>query len=88
MEVTRNGERPKLVIDRSIAHHVSIIHYLCEDFWDASDFVKTLEGDINFRVRQYAKCIAKTTENYKNWLQEDYTRKLMSALRQAFADDE
>jgi len=88
MEVTRNGDRPKIVIDRSIHQHVEVIRFLCDDFWDASDFVKVIEGDISFRVRQYAKCIAKTTENYKNWLQEDYTRKLMSALRQAFADVE
>lgn len=88
VEVTRNGDRPKVVIDRSIEQHVAVIRYLCEDFWDAAEFVKTIEGDISFRVRQYAKCIAKTTENYKNWLQDDYTRKLMSALRQAYAGED
>jgi hypothetical protein len=36
----------------------------------------------------YSKCISKTTENYKNWLKEDYLRKLQSELRQAYADDD
>jgi tRNA uridine 5-carbamoylmethylation protein Kti12 len=45
---------------------------------------KELEGDIAYRIRLYSKCIAKTTENYKNWLKEEYSRKLQSALRNAF----
>jgi hypothetical protein len=88
VQVTRAGGRPKEVIDLSIAHHVSIIRHLSADFLEAMEWVKVLEGDVNFRIRQYAKCIAKTTENYKNWLQEDYTRKLLGALRMAFSDAE
>lgn len=87
-QVTRAGGRPKEVIDLSIAHHVAVIRHLSADFLEAMEWVKVLEGDVNFRIRQYAKCIAKTTENYKNWLQEDYTRKLLGALRMAFADDD
>jgi superfamily II DNA or RNA helicase len=88
VEVMRAGGRPKEAIDLSIAHHVSIVRYLSTDFWDASDLLKELEGDIIYRVRLYSKCISKTTENYKNWLKEDYLRKLHSALRQAYAEDD
>ena len=88
VEVTREGLRPKEAINRSIAHHVALLRHACEDFWDAQDLIKELEGDVSYRVRQYAKCIAKTTENYKSWLQEEYLRKLRSELRSAFADDE
>ena len=88
LESTRNGERPKKAIDASVAQHLAVIRYAAPDFWDALDLVKALEGDISYRVRLYAKCIAKTTENYKNWLQDDYTRRLQSELRQAYADEE
>ena len=88
VDVMRAGGRPKEAIDRSILHHVSIVRHLCDDFWDASDLLKELEGDIIYRVRLYSKCISKTTENYKNWLKDDYLRKLQSELRQAYADDD
>lgn len=88
VEVTREGLRPKEAINRSIAHHVALLRHACDDFWDAQDLIKELEGDVSYRVRQYAKCIAKTTENYKSWLQDEYLRKLRSELRSAFADDE
>ena len=51
---------------------------------NAMSLAKELEGDITDRIRLYSKCIAKTTENYKNWLKEEYSRKLQSALRSAF----
>jgi hypothetical protein len=84
VEVTRDGGRPKEAIEKSIQHHVEIIQYVCDDFWDAMSLAKELEGDITYRIRLYSKCIAKTTENYKNWLKEEYSRKLQSALRSAF----
>jgi superfamily II DNA or RNA helicase len=88
VQVTREGGRPKEAIERSINHHVEIIRYVCDDLWDAFDLAKELEGDITYRIRLYSKCIAKTTENYKNWLKEEYARKLQSALRKAYVTDD
>tara|TARA_B100000963_G_scaffold352279_1_gene365203 strand:- start:7087 stop:8649 length:1563 start_codon:yes stop_codon:yes gene_type:complete len=88
VRVTRNGERPKGAIELSIAHHVDIIRYVSEDIWDAFELAKELEGDIAYRIRLYSKCIAKTTENYKNWLKDEYSRKLQSALRKAYVTDD
>lgn len=88
VQVTRDGGRPKEAIERSIDHHIEIIRYVCDDLWDAFDLAKELEGDITYRIRLYSKCIAKTTENYKNWLKEEYCRKLRSALRQAYVTDD
>jgi superfamily II DNA or RNA helicase len=60
VEVTRDGGRPKEAIEKSIQHHVEIIQYVCDDFWDAMSLAKELEGDITYRIRLYSKCIAKT----------------------------
>ena len=88
VKVTRAGGRPKEAIELSIAHHVEIIRYVSEDIWDAFELAKELEGDIAYRIRLYSKCIAKTTENYKNWLKDEYARKLQSALRKAYVTDD
>ena len=88
VRVTRAGGRPKEAIELSIAHHVEIIRYVSEDLWDAFELAKELEGDIAYRIRLYSKCIAKTTENYKNWLKDEYSRKLQSALRKAYVTDD
>ena len=40
--------------------HVEIIRYASEDYWDAVELVDLLD-DVKFRVKQYAKCIAKAT---------------------------
>ena len=86
-EVTRMALRPKEAIHRSMAQHVAMIQHASDDYWDAVEIVDLLGDDIKFRVKQYAKCIAKATTNYKNWLEEEYTRNLKTALRHAFNDD-
>ena len=88
VEVTREGLRPKEAIRRSMDQHVSIIRYASEDYWDAVELVDLLSDDVNYRVKQYAKCIAKATPNYRSWLEEEYTRNLKTALRHAFNDEE
>ena len=32
--------------------------------------------------------MAKTTDNYRTWLQEEYTRRLKTELRHSFNDEE
>ena len=87
VEVTRQALRPKEAIKRSIDQHMAMIQHASEDYWDAAELVDFLADDIKFRVKQYAKCIAKATTNYKNWLEEEYTRNLKTALRHAFNDN-
>ncbi len=46
---------------------------------------KELKDEIAFRVRQYSYCIMNNTKNYKEWLEEDYERKLRSNISKKFA---
>ncbi|MCH1587980.1 MAG: DEAD/DEAH box helicase family protein [Flavobacteriales bacterium] len=87
-EVTRMALRPKEAIHRSMAQHVAMIQHASDDYWDAVEIVDLLGDDIKFRVKQYAKCIAKATANYRSWLEEEYTRNLKTSLRHAFNDEE
>ena len=82
--VMKKAERPKRAVDLSMIQHKAIIQYAATDYWDAVDIIHKLKDDINFRVKIYAKCMAKTTDNYRTWLQDEYTRRLKTELRHDF----
>ena len=82
--VLRQAERPKKAVDLSMIQHKAIIQFAAKDYWDAVEIIEELKDDINFRVKIYAKCMAKTTDNYRTWLQDEYTRRLKTELRHDF----
>jgi superfamily II DNA or RNA helicase len=86
--VMKQAERPKKAVDISLAQHKAMIQYAAKDYWEAVDIIEALGEDINFRVKQYSKCMAKTTDNYRIWLQDEYTRRLKTELRHEFNDNE
>ena len=76
----------KSVLEDSIENHAKMCIENSEDVFDARILAKLLEDDIEYRVRRYSYCISKSTKNYKDWLQEDYKRKLRSKINQIFTD--
>jgi superfamily II DNA or RNA helicase len=80
-----NGEKSKLVLERSIQQHAKICVENSEDVFDARILAKKLKEEIKYRVRQYSYCIMNNTKNYKEWLEEDYERKLRSKISKMFA---
>lgn len=86
IEATRLGQRPKAAIEASLQHHVKILADVAEDEFHAIELVDNLEGDIEQRIRDYTKCISKTTENYRQWLMDEYQRKIRQLIRVAFED--
>jgi hypothetical protein len=56
-----------------------------EDVFDARILAKKLKEEIAYRVRQYTYCIMNNTKNYKEWLEEDYERKLRLSISQKYA---
>jgi len=76
------GERPIEAIYRSIASHKKMILENTEDVFDALELAELLEKEVQYRVKRFSYCIAKSTKNYLDWMQEDYMRKLKQQLRQ------
>jgi|TARA_B110000908_G_scaffold6636_1_gene8342 type I site-specific restriction endonuclease len=76
------GERPIEAIYRSIACHKKMILENTEDVFDALELAELLEKEVQYRVKRFSYCIAKSTKNYLDWMQEDYMRKLKQQLRQ------
>jgi superfamily II DNA or RNA helicase len=83
-QVIMEGLKSKVVLERSIEQHARMCVENSEDVFDARILAKLLNDDIAFRVRTYSYCIINNTKNYKDWLQEDYKRKLRMRLNQLF----
>jgi len=79
------GQRSKTVLENSIEQHAQICVENAENVFDARILAKQLQEEIQFRVRQYSYCIMNNTKNYKEWLEEDYERKLRSNISKKFA---
>ncbi|MFS4455447.1 DEAD/DEAH box helicase [Maribacter sp. 2304DJ31-5] len=84
-KVFAQGQKSKLVLEKSIEQHAKICVENAEDVFDARILAKQLKEEIAYRVRQYSYCIMNNTKNYKEWLEEDYERKLRSKISQKFA---
>ncbi|UJH67288.1 DEAD/DEAH box helicase [Allomuricauda sp. SCSIO 65647] len=85
-KVFAQGLKSKLVLERSIEQHARICVENSEDVFDARLLAKELKEEIAYRVRQYSYCIMNNTKNYKEWLEEDYERKLRSNISKKFAE--
>ncbi len=83
--VFAKGLKSKTVLERSIEQHAQICVENSEDVFDARILAKQLKEEISYRVRQYSYCIMNNTKNYKEWLEEDYERKLRLSISQKFA---
>ncbi|MEX0290417.1 MAG: DEAD/DEAH box helicase [Flavobacteriaceae bacterium] len=84
-KVFAQGLKSKTVLERSIEQHAQICVENSEDVFDARVLAKQLKEEIAYRVRQYSYCIMNNTKNYKEWLEEDYERKLRLSISQKFA---
>ncbi len=80
------GLKSKTVLERSIEQHAQICMENSADVFEARILAKKLKDEIAYRVRQYSYCIMNNTKNYKEWLEEDYERKLRLRISQKFAE--
>jgi superfamily II DNA or RNA helicase len=89
---TERKEKPKTVIEKSIRQHAQMCIENSDTVPEARKLAKDLDPDIEYRVKQYAKLLAKTTKNYREWLIEDYKNRLNIMIGRTFnlfkADDD
>ncbi|MDX1754259.1 MAG: DEAD/DEAH box helicase [Salinimicrobium sediminis] len=81
--VIKRGLKSKTVLERSMEQHCRMCVENSEDVFDARLLAKELEEDIAYRIRKYSYCISNSTKNYRDWLKEDYMRKLRMKINQA-----
>jgi superfamily II DNA or RNA helicase len=71
-----NHQKAKTVIVASIAQHASMCADNSNTIVEALSLAEELDKEINWRVKQYGKCLGKVTKNYLEWLQNDYKAQL------------
>ena len=81
------GEKGKLAVDDSLDNHYEAIFIKANDFYDGLETQEALQEHIEHRLKQYTKCIAKSTRNYFKYLMETYNRQLRQKLRATLEDE-
>lgn len=83
-KATSEGLKSITAIERSIEQHSQIIIDNCDTIFEARAMTKLLQDDIGYRIKQYSYCIMNSTQNYKDWLMEEYNRKLRLSFNGKF----
>ena len=81
------GEKGKNAVELSMENHYEVIMEARKDFFEAIDYQLSLQEHIEYRLKQYTKCISKSTPNYFKFLLETYNRQLRHKLRQNLDDE-
>ncbi|RZK79654.1 MAG: DEAD/DEAH box helicase [Pedobacter sp.] len=76
-----NGDKPKVVIRDSIRQHALMCADNSDSVMDALALTEELNKEIEWRIKQYAKCLGRVTKNYTDWLKEDYHSKLKQLIQ-------
>ena len=84
LECVRIGLRPSKTLERSVENHTELILANSNSFSEAVTLQVVLQNEIQWRLKQYTACIAKSTENFFRWLLEDYNNKLRRSLNEAY----
>lgn len=84
--VVAEGKKAKTALDNAVEQHAIMVVDNSEDVFDARILARRLKEDIAYRVRLYSYSIMNNTQNYRDWLQEDYERKLRTRINQICAE--
>ena len=75
-------QKARAVIEKSIDQHILICIQNGGDLGGALELADLLKDEIEFRVKTFSYCITTTSDNYRQWLTEDYTRRMLHGIRQ------
>ena len=81
----QNGQKPKVVIRDSIRQHALMCVDNSDSIVQALELTAELDKEIDWRIKQYAKCLGRVTKNYTEWLKEDYKSKLKILIQKIMA---
>lgn len=84
-EALEKEEKPKTVIQQSIRQHAFMCIENAETISDALHLAENLESEIDWRVKEYVKCLEKSTKSYRDWLKEDYKSRLNILIQKTFS---
>ena len=86
VESIKKGKSSKTVLEKAINHHSVMCVENSDDEFDALILVKELSDDIDYVIKRYSKCISKSTNNFLEWLTQDYKKRLRTNIRVNFEE--
>ena len=86
-ECLDNNLKGKVAVDNSLNNHFEVIKEASGDFYDGLSIMDGLQDHIEHRLKQYTKCISKSTNNYFKYMMETYNRQLRQKLREVLEDE-
>jgi hypothetical protein len=75
------GFKGKKCIELSLDNHYESIQFSSKNLDHALALQNVLQDHIEHRIKQYTKCISKSTDNYLKYLLETYNRQLSQKIR-------
>jgi superfamily II DNA or RNA helicase len=76
-----SGQKAKIVIRDSIRQHALMCIENSNSTTQALELTQELEKEIDWRIKQYGKCLGRVTKNYTDWLKDDYMNKLKKLIQ-------
>ncbi|WP_264538513.1 DEAD/DEAH box helicase [Flavobacterium sp. N1736] len=73
-------KKPKTVIQQSIRQQAKMCMDNAETLTQATALAEVLNPEVEWRVKQYVKCLDNASKNYKEWLIEDYQNRLKGLI--------
>jgi len=77
-------KKPKTVIQQSIRQQTKMCIDNSETLSEALSLAGLLLPEIQWRVKQYVKCLDNASKNYKEWLIEDYQSRLQGLIKKLY----
>jgi superfamily II DNA or RNA helicase len=82
-DAIENGKKARVVMSESVKQHALMCMENSETTSEALALTEELDKEIDWRIKQYAKCLGKATKNYTEWLKDDYKSKLKTLIQRA-----
>ncbi|MBF4505304.1 DEAD/DEAH box helicase [Flavobacterium sp. JLP] len=83
-EAHHTDKKPKTVIQQSIRQQAKMCLDNAGTLSEALSLAEALKPEIEWRVKQYVKCLENASTNYKQWLIEDYHQRLKVLITKLF----
>ena len=80
-QAIEQGKKANVVIRDSIRQHALMCVENSQSVTEALELTKELTKEIEWRIKQYGKCLGRVTKNYTDWLREDYNNRLKKLVQ-------
>lgn len=79
-QAMQQDEKAMSVMNHSIEQHAQMCMDNAGTVQSALELTMVLDKEIDWRIKEFCKCLGSVTKNYRQWLGEDYRKKLSKRI--------